>query len=214
MKTGIIFDLDGTLWNAVEPITESWNEVMRRHDFELRITSEELMQQQGKVMTEIADNLFTHLPKEKRYDLMDECCVYENEYLSVHGGKLYDGVENVFEVLSEKYNVFIVSNCQKGYIETFIKYFGFEKYISDIEDAGNTGLPKSENIKLVVERNHLDKAFYVGDTLGDMNSSDEAGVTFIHASYGFGKVPENRLKIKNIRELPELIKKQLEKDNI
>lgn len=214
MKTGIIFDLDGTLWNAVEPITEAWNEVMRRHDFELRITSEELMQQQGKVMTEIADNLFTHLPKEERYNLMDECCVYENEYLSVHGGKLYAGVENVFGALSEKYNVFIVSNCQKGYIETFIKYFGFEKYISDIEDAGNTGLPKSENIKLVVKRNHLDKAFYVGDTLGDMNSSDEAGVTFIHASYGFGKVPENRLKIKNIRELPELIKKQLEKDNI
>lgn len=71
---------------------------------------------------------------------------------------------------------------------------------------------KDENIRLVIKRNHLDKAFYVGDTLGDMESADKAGIPFIHAAYGFGTVPADRMKINNIKELPEFIDDLLSKD--
>ncbi len=39
-----------------------------------------------------------------------------------------------------------------------------------------------------MERNSLDRAVYVGDTQGDLDASDSAGVPFIHAAYGFGTV--------------------------
>jgi phosphoglycolate phosphatase len=170
------------------------------------------MRQMGKLMEDIAEELFPSLDEETRSRILKECCEYENEYLAKTGGVLYDGVEDVFKELSSKYSVCIVSNCQAGYIETFLEYYDFGKYITDIEDAGHTGLTKAGNIKLVMERNHFDKAFYVGDILGDMKSSDEAGSEFIHAAYGFGTVPKDRPAIASIKELPDKIIELLEKD--
>ncbi len=212
MKIGIIFDLDGTLWNAAENIAHSWNIVLKdKENIDIQITPEILMGQMGKVMEDIADNLFPEVDVPLRYEILQECCSYEKQYLAVHGGTLYDGVEDVFEKLSKKYSLFVVSNCQQGYIETFLRYFNFEKYITDTENAGNTKLPKSENIKLVARRNQLDKVFYIGDTQGDMEATDKAGAEFIHAAYGFGKLDRERDSIQSIRELPLFIEKQLKR---
>ena len=148
----------------------------------------------------------------RTFEIFEECLSYENEYLLKNGANVYDGVEDVFKELNKKYNVFIVSNCQEGYLRTFLEYYDFNKYVLDYEEAGRTGMPKDENIRLVIKRNHLDKAFYVGDTLGDMESTDKAGIPFIHAAYGFGTVPADRMKINNIKELPEFIDDLLSKD--
>ena len=40
------------------------------------------------------------------------------------------------------------------------------EYFEDFECAGNTGKPKGENNKLVIERNNLKSPVYVGDTQG------------------------------------------------
>ena len=195
-NVGIIFDMDGTLWDSTENITKAWNEVLVKYGYgNLKLTVEQVSKEMGKLMRDIADSLFN-----------------ENEYLFKNGANVYDGVEDVFKELNKKYNVFIVSNCQEGYLRTFLEYYDFNKYVLDYEEAGRTGMPKDENIRLVIKRNHLDKAFYVGDTLGDMESTDKAGIPFIHAAYGFGTVPADRMKINNIKELPEFIDDLLSKD--
>ena len=38
-----------------------------------------------------------------------------------------------------------------------------------------------------MERNGVTKAVYVGDTQGDMEASEQAGLPFVWAAYGFGK---------------------------
>ena len=73
----------------------------------------------------------------------------------------------------------------------------------DFESAGATGLSKGENIKLVVERNNIDKAVYIGDTQGDLDSADFAGVPFIRAAYGFGQMNRPVPEIREFCELPE-----------
>ena len=84
MKTGIIFDLDGTLWNATKQIAESWNVVFERYDdIDLRLTTKELEQQMGKLMETIADDLLPNIPVERRYKILQECCDYENDYLLI-----------------------------------------------------------------------------------------------------------------------------------
>lgn len=211
MKVGIIFDLDGTLWDATQNMTDSWNDVLQKRGYDVRLTREQVLKEMGKTMEPIADSLFSMIEVPERYDLLQECLEYGNEYLAEHGGILYDGVEQVFERLNEKYQVIIVSNGQLDYVKTFIEYFDFGKYISDYEEAGRTGKPKADNIKLVIERNNLDQAFYVGDTLGDMKSTDEAGIFFIHAAYGFGTVPADRMKIDRIIDLPDFIDSLIEK---
>ena len=80
-----------------------------------------------------------------------------------------------------------------------------EGYFTDWECSGRTGLPKGENIRLVVERNHLQAPVYVGDTRLDYEAAQQAGVPFIHAAYGFGTI-EGVTAIHKPVELLELIK--------
>ncbi|WP_448903242.1 HAD family hydrolase [Eubacterium sp.] len=212
MKTGIIFDLDGTLWNATKQIAESWNVVFERYDdIDLRLTTKELEQQMGKLMETIADNLLPNIPVERRYKILQECCEYENKYLLTHSGVLYPDIKDTFKKLNEKYSVYIVSNCQAGYIEAFLKVTDLEKYVTDFENPGRTGNPKADNIRLVIERNNLDKAFYVGDTQGDYDATMAAGIPFIFAAYGFGNIDGDEEEIQGLKELPDLIDKLVEK---
>lgn len=48
-----------------------------------------------------------------------------------------------------------------------------ERYFEDIEMSGRTGLDKGKNIRLLMERNHIGQAVYVGDTKGDEKAARE-----------------------------------------
>ena len=47
-------------------------------------------------------------------------------------------------------------------------------------------MPKGENIQLLMERNGVEGAVYVGDTQGDREAAELAGIPFVYAAYGFG----------------------------
>ena len=203
----IIFDLDGTLWDSTEGVSKTWSLVLNKYDYERKeVTVEDLHSCMGKQLDEIGKILFPKLSSEVRKNLMNECCTLENEYLGEHGGVLYAKVEETLKELSKKYKLFVVSNCQDGYIESFFNSHGLDKYFIDYECPGRTGLPKAENIKLVVERNNLKNPVYVGDTQGDANAAKAANVPFIYAKYGFGNVEEFQEKIESFEELLNIVK--------
>ena len=209
-KSGIIFDMDGTLWDSAKAVADSWTEVVaREYTPERVITEEEIKSVMGLTMDKLAARIFPELPEEKRLQLLEVCGREENEYLRTHGAIVYPQVEETFQKLKEKYHLYIVSNCQSGSIEAFLEYYGYGKYIEDTECYGNNGLVKGENIRKVAERNHLTKAVYVGDIQGDYDASMQAGVEFIHAGYGFGTVDANVPEIAAFAELPEVVKSVL-----
>lgn len=210
MKKGIIFDVDGTLWDACEVVAESWNEYLEKEakDVPVHLTEQDLRRVMGKTMTQIGDALFPMVEPGRRAEVTEGCCVYEVDYLKrVRGGTVYPHVREIMERLSGTYHLYIVSNCQEGYIEDFIQWAGVGDLIEDFESFGNTGLEKYENIRLVVERNGLDSAVYVGDTQGDYESTCRAELPFLHARYGFGKVDESLPYINDLEELPAAVEK-------
>jgi len=207
MKKGIIFDMDGTLWDSSENVAVSWTEKVRELGYDLPdITKQDLMNVMGLTMDRIADILFGSLPAEERMELLDSCCDNEQKYLLKHGGVLYPDLEKTLIRLKKKYHLYIVSNCQSGYIETFLEHYGFGKHFDDIECYGNNLKGKGDNIALIVSRNGLDKAWYVGDIQGDYDSTMEAGIDFIHASYGFGTIDPPVPELERFSDLPELMK--------
>mgnify|MGYP004461477627 FL=1 len=208
MRRGIIFDMDGTLWDSAPQVAESWNKVIEEKypDVEVRITTEDMYRVMGKTMDVLGKILFPDLEDDKREKLLLDCYQNENQYLRAHGGKLYPDLEKVWQQLAQDYDLYIVSNCQKGYVEAFLDYFGFWHYIKDIECYGNTGKNKGENIRLVVERNQIKDPVYVGDIQGDYDASKAAGVKFIHAAYGFGTIDEAVPAIHSLDELPKVAK--------
>ena len=96
-----------------------------------------------------------------------------------------------------------------GYIEAFLEYHRLGGYFSDTENFGRTGLQKGDNIRLVCDRNHLDRAVYLGDIQGDYDSACKAGIPFILAGYGFGQVNAEVPVIRSLTELPEVAAKIL-----
>ncbi len=199
-KYGILFDLDGTLWDSSAGVVKAWNIILEKYG-KTKISIDDMHGYMGKTMKVIAELLLPGETDESRNTIFEECCQYENEYLNQNGGILFDGLEVTLNKLYRKYQLFIVSNCQVGYIESFLNYHQLGKYFTDIESYGNTGMEKGDNIKLVVDRNQLDKAFYLGDVQGDLDSADYAGIPFVHAAYGFGTVNRDVEKIDSITEL-------------
>lgn len=207
MKKGIIFDMDGTLWDSAASVAGCWTEVLKNRYRGIRtVTEEDLQSVMGLTMDKLAAALFPNVEESRRMQMLEDCCDAENAYLEQHGAVLYDGLEEVLKELQEKYHLYIVSNCQSGYIEAFLTYYGFGHYFEDIECYGNNQLKKGDNIRNVVERNGLEKAVYVGDIQGDYDASCEAGVAFIHAAYGFGTIEQEVEKIASLRELLECVK--------
>ena len=202
---GIIFDLDGTLWDSSENVVKAWNEVLDRRTGKT-ITVSDMQGYMGKTLEKIGELMLPDLSADLRKDIMRECCDNEQNYLSKHGGTLFPGLENVLTQLSEKYKLFIVSNCQGGYIEVFLEYSGLGKYFTDFECPGGSGLEKAGNIRLICERNDLEKAVYIGDTQGDCDSTEEAGIQFIHAAYGFGTIDHDVPEIFSLTEISEAVK--------
>ena len=203
MKRGIIFDMDGTLWDSAENVAKSWNVAIRQYGVrEKELTTQDIQGVMGKTMDVIADILFAEFPEEKRRLLLKECCQVENDYLREHGGILYDQVPQTLAALKrDGYHLSIVSNCQKGYIEAFLDHYDLWELVEDIECYGNNLRQKGENIRLVVERNRLDQTVYVGDIQGDYDASRAAGVGFIHAAYGFGEIAEPVPELKTFADL-------------
>jgi phosphoglycolate phosphatase len=200
----IIFDLDGTLWDAVDNILISWNKAIEGTDL-APITKEALTACMGLKMDAIAERLFEGIDYNGRMAIMEKCSDYELDYLTKHGAAPFDGVIELIKLLSKRYKLFICSNCQKGYIECFLDYYDLRKYFTDIECWGNTGLSKGENNKLLIERNSLKAPIYVGDTDGDRISAEVAGIPFVFAAYGFGSTDKYDFVINTPTELINLL---------
>ena len=212
MKKGIIFDVDGTLWDSAKPVAESWTLMLERRYPELAriITSDDIYRNMGKTMDAIGADLFPGLAPDKRDEVMDACMRYENEYLADHPGVTYPNMKETLAALSREYGLYIVSNCQEGYIEALMAACGIASYISDTECIGATGRPKGDNIRLVMERNGLEKCLYVGDTAMDQEAAGKAGIPFVFASYGFGQASGADAVIGSLVELPQAVKEILE----
>ena len=201
-KQGIIFDMDGTLWDSAANVAESWNEAIRQDGrLNKALTETDIKGVMGKTMDVIAKLLFPEISEKEQETLLAECCRIENDYLREHGGVLYPDLEDTFKELKKTYELYIVSNCQSGYIEAFLDYYKLHDLIEDTECYGNNEKSKGENIALLYRRNALDDAVYVGDIQGDYDASRKAGIGFIHAAYGFGIVPEAQYKIQAFSEL-------------
>ena len=196
--------MDGTLWDSAAQVAESWNETVKKAGYDREpITVADMQGVMGKTMDVIARIFFPNLEEEERQALLVRCGEEENEYLRKHGGVLYLGIRDTMEILKKKYHLYIVSNCQSGYIEAFLDYYKLNDLIEDIECYGNNEKSKGENIALLYQRNGLDQAAYVGDIQGDYDSSMEAGVGFIHAAYGFGTI---NVPVPEIHRFHDLIK--------
>lgn len=179
----IIFDMDGTMWDAIDTYATIWNMAFEQEGIERRITREDLLSLIG---TPIDDIMRHFVPSDKVERLLDTIASLVPTELARLGGKLYEGVQEGVARLAKHYRLFMLSNCDELELPIFVHYAGLDNYITDTIAYGNTRLPKAENIGLLMQRYGLKQPIYVGDTDGDCREAHRAGVPFAWMSYGFG----------------------------
>lgn len=199
----LILDIDGTIWNTTDIVAGAWNHAIARLGFPAaEVSGDALKKEFGKTMDVIARDLWPELTDEQQGQLMRLCC--EEEQIALRANETditYPGVRDCVRGLSAQIPVFVVSNCQDGYIELTLSKTGLMDCVKDFECFGRTGKGKADNLRELIRRNSLAFPVYVGDTQGDCDACAEAGVPFIWAAYGFGTAASYTARIDSFPEL-------------
>lgn len=205
-EKGIIFDLDGTLWETTDATYKSVNEICKKHNLK-EISAETICKVFGKNRQESAKMYFPYMNLEDAEKLLDEISNINIKNLTKYGGNLYGGLENVLIKLKKEYRLFIVSNSDhEEYIASFLKSAKLTKYFDDYIAASQIGITKGKAIRLIIVKYCLNKAIYVGDTEIDLKASEFAKIPFIYVKYGFGGELNTQYFIDEIQDLPAKIK--------
>lgn len=210
----VFFDLDGTLWDASSATALAWEEVLRNNPEIVpceRPDRDFIRRYMGLTNEEIAGIMFPDLSPDMAFSYVRKSCEIENKLLPEIGGELYPCVCTVLKELHDcGYKLFVVSNCQDGYIDAFLHAHSMYGVINDTESSGRTGLSKAENIKLVIKRNCVSSPVMVGDTASDLEAARENGIPFIYAAYGFGekygrgKCDQYDVRLEKLSDLPAI----------
>jgi phosphoglycolate phosphatase len=188
----IIFDIDGTLWNATPATSKGWNLALAKLGIEGNITAEEVSAVAGNPYEKCVDILLpgVRMKYPELFDILNAC---EEEILQSEGGVFYDGVIEGIPRLARDHKIFLVSNCQEWYLDLFLDLSGIRPVFSGVDCYGKSGQPKNGMLLNMKHSHSLVKPVYVGDTAGDEAAAKLAGLEFIHVSWGFGK-PEGKPK--------------------
>ena len=205
MKYGIIFDLDGTLWNVTDTTYMSVNEVSRKYKIN-SVSSDVIISCFGLDKENTSLKYYPTLDKAFRLKLMDEISILIINRLKLSGGNIYDGVKNSLKLLSKKYNLYIVSNTANNeYIEAFLDGNNVRDNFRDYIAASSINISKSDAIKKIISDNKIECAIYVGDTIYDQEAIKDTNIPFIWAKYGFGNNLNGEYSIKCFNEIVSVI---------
>lgn len=203
----LIFDMDGTLWDNVSSYVRAWNIGFERTGHTRRVVYDDLIGLMGKQIDAMMDALVPESTEKARNELMHAVFRAYREMEDIQP-VIFPGVLEGLEKLSKKYKLLLLSNCEEGGLVKFMKHTGTAHLFTDYAEHGQNFMPKSHNLKLLIERNNLQSTIYIGDTDGDSRETRKAGIPFGYVTYGFGKTDDYDLKFDSFEELVEYFMKR------
>ncbi|MGB4775500.1 MAG: HAD hydrolase-like protein [Daejeonella sp.] len=203
LADSFIFDMDGTLWDALDTYVTSWNNGFIKENIDRVITSTDLAPMIGWEKCRSLEHLLPDHDLESQEKVFNTIREIQTKLLSEVGGVLYEGVKEGLAQLSKKYKLFIVSNCAENGIKQFMEWAGISEYITDEMAHGVNGMPKHHNIKTLIEKYYLQTPVYVGNTETDSIESRKAGIPFVFMEGGFGDKEDYGLKFDDFKRFAE-----------
>ena len=202
----LIFDMDGTLWDAVDSYCKIWIECFRRFGIEREVNRRDLISLMGKPLLDIYFSVAGHNPQVPAEQFMPQLEHLEIEMMPLLGGTPYDGVVAGIERLSHSYPIFLLSNCGADGLNNMMRHIGITDFVTEAVTFGETRLQKDENIRSIMARHALCHPVYVGDTQSDCTSTHLAQVPFAFVSYGFGTCDSPDIVFDTFSELTDFFK--------
>lgn len=201
IKKLYLFDLDGVIIDSKKNMQLSWNSVNKK--FKLNISFEEYFSLIGRDFKEILRRL-----KIKNRNLSNIEKVFKSSSIkNFNKYKLFPNVRIVLKKLKQKdIKIGIVTSKDCLRTKKVLKKFSLNFDEVRCSNGKLAGKPEPDKIfdilqKLKISKN---KAVYVGDMMVDKKTAKNAGVKYIHASYGYS--PKKIIHKNTIHSFDELIK--------
>lgn len=210
-KKIIIFDLDGTLLNTLEDLTDSVNYMLSQFDY----PSKNIEQIKNYVGNGVYKLIERAVPEGKLNKNFDKCVeIFKNHYKENMYNKtsLYQGIEQMLKKLKQKgFIIAVASNkFDLAVKELCNKYFSnlIDCAFGENEKAGIKKKPSPDIVLNILTKYNLlpEQALYVGDSEVDIQTAKNSGIECISVCWGF-KTKEflNQNEATNIIDTPEEI---------
>ena len=186
----ILFDLDGTLTDPGEGITNSVAYALERYG----ISVSDRTQLYRFIGPPLVNSFmeFYGFPEEQAKEAVE---VYR-EYFSVHGwaeNRVYEGIEDLLADLVRAGKVLIIATSKPlVFAERILEHFGLAKYFTVICGAplhAPKGHGKADVIREVLQAAGVvdpSSAVMVGDRHHDVDGAKAAGIPAVGVLYGYG----------------------------
>lgn len=183
MKTGILFDLDGTLLDTLQDLIDSTNATLARFGCPRR-TPEEVRRFVGNGAVRLFE---LALPEGCGAPTVAEAVAYFKEYYPAHSQiktKPYDGILEALEDIRAEFPVAVVSNKPDVAVKPLCKaYFG------DVYAVGESSAcprkPAPDMVFAAMQAIGAERCIYVGDSEVDVLTAKNAGVPCLSVLWGF-----------------------------
>ena len=180
MKTGILWDLDGTLLDTLADLTDALNYAMTQFGYPHR-TMEDVRRFIGNGARRL---IALSVPEGADVDAVLQ--VYKT-YYDAHcqiKTKPYDGILEALAVLGEKYPMAVVSNKPDSAVKPLCAQY-FPGIFARGESADCPRKPAPDMLLKTMEAIGVERCIYVGDSEVDVLTAKNAGVPVLSVLWGF-----------------------------
>lgn len=189
-KRYAIFDLDGTLLDTLDDLTDSMNYILGKHNFPLR-TRDEVRNFVGNGVRKLVERA---VPPEYKADeefidkFYDDFSLYYNSHSDIKTSPYPGTLDMLDKLLHSGFDIAIVSNKIDSAVKSLsAKFFG-EKIKSAIgEKPSIRHKPEPDMVFMAMEEMGADKenSIYIGDSEVDIQTAKNAGIPCISVLWGF-----------------------------
>jgi len=182
----LIFDMDGTLWDATSSYAIIWNTTCASFGIDSKFTGQQLTHLMGKSLDEIMQELLGEHISVSKSEFLMELEVCEDKMMPELGGQVYPAVLEGLNKLHSHFRLFMLSNCSAKGLKNFAAYTGTTHLFERQLTQGERRVSKAENLSYLKKEYSLANPIYVGDTQADCDQAHMAGLSFAFAEWGFG----------------------------
>ena len=180
MKTGILWDLDGTLLDTLQDLADAVNHTMAQFGYPQR-TLEEVRRFVGNGARRL---IALAVPENADVDeVLAAFHAYYDEHCQIKT-KAYDGIMEALAVLQEKYPMAIVSNKPDSAVKSLCAQY-FPGLFARGESADCPRKPAPDMVYKAMEAIGVETCIYVGDSEVDVLTAKAAGVPCLSVLWGF-----------------------------
>ena len=180
MKTGILFDLDGTLLDTLEDLADAVNHTLAAFDYPQR-SREEIRRFVGNGARRLIEQA---APTGGDVDgVLEAFQKYYREHCQIKT-KPYDGILEALKILGQKYSLAIVSNKPDAAVKTLCPQY-FPGIYARGESVDCPRKPAPDMVLKAMETIGVERCIYVGDSEVDVLTAQNAGVPCLSVLWGF-----------------------------